>query len=108
MPCFANIFLLFAKDELEVGGRWPSDEVCQVLGVVNPEGEHLLKVGDERLQGRRQLGVETLIQEGQVNQAVVEDDGLLLRNKQAHQLSQALVSTFRGILDEKLLESEDY
>ena len=66
---------LLPEDELEVAGLGPCHVVSDVLGVINTPREQLRDVTDEGLQSGRQRGPQVVVEEHQVNQTIVDNQG---------------------------------
>ena len=66
---------LLLEHELEVAGLGPGHIVRDVLGVVHAPGEQLAHVADEGVQLGRKRGPEVVVEEHQVYQAVVDNQG---------------------------------
>ena len=66
---------LLLEDELEVAGLGPGHIVRDVLGVVHAPGEQLAHVAYEGVQLGRQRGPEVVVEEHQVYQTVVDNQG---------------------------------
>ena len=57
---------------LQEGSAHPQTELGDVLGVVDASGEEHFQVGDEGGQRAGQFGVQVLVEEDQVDHAVVQ------------------------------------
>lgn len=85
---------------LQIGGYEAGLELGGVFGIVYASREHLRQVSSESAQAVREVGVEALVQEHQVDQAVVQNEGFLrsdqLQEERTNILALVLIALVRG------------
>lgn len=85
---------------LQVGRYKASLKLWGVLGIVYSRWEHLGEVGGEGAEALREVSIETLVQEDQVDEAVMENERLLrpdeLQEKRPNAQALALIALQEG------------
>lgn len=84
---------------LKIGGYEAGLELRGVFGIIYPSWEHLRKVSSEGAKTVREVRVEALVQEYQIDQAIVQNEGFLcsdqLQEESTNILALVLVALVR-------------